>query len=233
MTETPAISGLGYPADNLSRFRYHTGATLRPLRPDEPCPVLFRDLGPTATALFLRGGLRRLAGPLSPIVYMRTAEYEEPYTDYERIGRLVFLRPLALHPWHAGVPTVYVANAARVWDRGATGYVPGDLPLASAAEVARGVKDVGELRDAFGGRSYDEVIAETTLRLERLEREFEAAEELAAPVRAALQAKDESVRERMAKYDISESDLCAAWHHVPRERRVRLVEGLRAMARET
>ena len=34
-----------------------------------------------------------LAGPPSPITYMRTEAYVEPYTDHERIGRLVFLRP--------------------------------------------------------------------------------------------------------------------------------------------
>src|SRR3954469_18418646 len=90
----------GYPASNLSRFRYHTGATLRPLRPDEPCPVLFRDLGVDATLLFLQGELVRLAGPLSPVIYMRTPDYVEPYTDHEAVGRLIFLRPLGVQPWH-------------------------------------------------------------------------------------------------------------------------------------
>src|SRR6476660_5579182 len=98
-------------ADDLSAFRWHTGATLRPLAPGEPCPGLFRDIGPLALALFLRGKLPRLAGPLSPIVYMRTADYVEPYTDFERTGRLVLLRPLALGPWHSGVPHIYVSRA--------------------------------------------------------------------------------------------------------------------------
>jgi hypothetical protein len=30
---------------DLRRFSYHTGAPLRALEPQEPCPVLFRDLG--------------------------------------------------------------------------------------------------------------------------------------------------------------------------------------------
>src|SRR5437764_15080723 len=81
-----------YPADDLAGFRWHTGATLRPVAQAEACPVLFRDIGPEALALFLRRRLRRLAGPMSPLVYMRTAEYTEPYTDYERTGRLVLLR---------------------------------------------------------------------------------------------------------------------------------------------
>src|SRR5262245_45390935 len=117
MHETPAAFNEAdhntrrYPADDLSGFRWHTGATLRPLGPEEVCPVLFRDIGPAALALFLRGRLRRLAGPMSPLVYMRTAEYVEPYTDHERTGRLVFLRPLLLHPWHAGTGHVHVARA--------------------------------------------------------------------------------------------------------------------------
>ena len=79
--------------DDLSGFRWHTGATLRPVGDGEACPALFRDVGPAALALFLRGTLPRLAGPLSPIVYTRTAQYAEPYTDYEKTGRLVILRP--------------------------------------------------------------------------------------------------------------------------------------------
>src|SRR5262245_4268921 len=102
---TPLFQG-----ENLARFRYHTGATLRPLAPDEPCRVLFRDVGPLAAADFLRGRLRRLAGPLAPILYTRTADYREPYVDHGRVGRLVFLRPKALNPWDSGVPTVYVAS---------------------------------------------------------------------------------------------------------------------------
>ena len=43
---------------DLSRFRYHTGATLRRVEEEETCPVLFRDIGPAALATFLRGGLR-------------------------------------------------------------------------------------------------------------------------------------------------------------------------------
>src|SRR3954469_6225574 len=104
MRERPA-------ADDLSGYRWHTGATLRPVNPGEGCPVLFRDIGPAALALFLRGRLPRLAGPPSPIVYMRTAEYVEPYTDFEQTGRLALLRPLGLRPWHSGLPHVYVARA--------------------------------------------------------------------------------------------------------------------------
>src|SRR6478609_6259423 len=115
--------------DDLSGFRWHTGATLRPLAAGEPCPVLFRDIGPAALALFLRGQLPRLAGPLSPLVYLRTAAYVEPYTDFETTGRLVVLRPLALQPWHAGTPHVYVARARPGVDFGVVGFIPGDISL--------------------------------------------------------------------------------------------------------
>jgi hypothetical protein len=68
--------------ENLARFRYHTGATLRRLAPEEPCPRLYRDIGPQAMARFLAGRLERLAGPLAPILYSRTAAYREPYRDH-------------------------------------------------------------------------------------------------------------------------------------------------------
>src|SRR5262249_40825650 len=163
--ETPArfneAGARRYPADDLSGFRWHTGATLRPVRPGEACPVLFRDIGPAALALFLRGRLRRLAGPLSPLVYLRTADYTEPYTDYERTGRLVALRPLLLHPWHAGAPHVYVARAVPGVDATTVGFVPGEVPLAEAARLAHELENVGQLREAFGGRAYDDAVAES------------------------------------------------------------------------
>src|SRR5262249_8306696 len=118
--------------DDLSRFRYHTGASLRPVGPDEAYPVLFHDLGPVALARHLRGQLPRLAGPLTPLLYMRTLAYREPYVDHEQIGRLMFLRPRALGAWHAGIPEVYVARATRPVAADAVGYVPGSIPLARA-----------------------------------------------------------------------------------------------------
>src|SRR4051812_10889489 len=142
------------PADPLARYRSHTGADLRPIGPDEPCPILFRDVGPAALARFLRGELRRLAGPYTPITYLRTAAYEEPYTDHEAIGRLVFLRPLCLHPWHSGVPSIYVARATRTGDPATIGFAPGALPLAEVARRAAEVTDVSGLREVLGGRHH-------------------------------------------------------------------------------
>src|SRR5262245_2252788 len=96
------------PGEDLSRFRYHTGATLRRLEEGEPCRLLFRDVGPWAMAQFLRGRLKRLAGSFAPILYSRTADYRENYVDYEPVGRLVFLQPKLLKPWDSGVPTIFV-----------------------------------------------------------------------------------------------------------------------------
>src|SRR5690348_13834364 len=110
--------------DDLSRFRYHTGATLRRLAPDEPCPRLYRDIGPEAMARFLAGRLGRLAGPMAPILYSRTAAYREPYRDHEPIGRLAFLRPRELRPWSSGVAEVYVAPVGCDARTVAVGFLP-------------------------------------------------------------------------------------------------------------
>lgn len=221
---------IAYPAQDLSRFRYHTGATLRSLRPDEPCPVLFRDLGVDATILFLGKDLQRLAGPLSPIVYMRTEGYVEPYTDHEHIGRLVFLRPLQLRPWHSGIDPIYVASASAVVDYATIAFVPGEVALADAATMAADVVKVEEWRETLGGRIYDEALSGTRDRLIRLQGELAATEEQAGPLRACLQSADrkdrEIAREEMLRLGLTESDLCTAWHHLPRTRRESLTAAL-------
>ena len=235
MHETPAAfneaeSARRYPADDLSGFRWHTGATLRPVLEAEACPVLFRDIGPVALALFLRRQLRRLAGPMSPLVYMRTAEYVEPYTDHERIGRLVLLRPLQLHPWHAGTPHVYVARARQGVDLRTVGFVPGEVPLPQAARLAREAEDVEQLREVLGGRSYDEAAAESLLALDRLGEELARTEVRAAPLRRLLQSPERGERERaraeMGRVGLNEADLCSAWHHLAREQRGWIAEAL-------
>jgi hypothetical protein len=223
-------AGPAYPADQLAGYSYHTGARLRPLGQAEVCPVLFRDLGPVAMGRFLRGELRRLAGLLTPLTYLRTDDYVEPYTDYERIGRLIFLRPLELHPWHAGVPFVYVARATRTADPATVGFVPGDVDLAAARRLALDLPDTRALRDALGGRLYDEAVTDTRRRLEELAAELEQTERAGGPLRQALQAADprrkDWARETMRRLGIDENDLCAAWHHLPRERRGWMKEAL-------
>lgn len=221
------------PTDDLSGFRWNTGATLRPIAPGEPVPVLFRDVGPAALALFLRGTLPRLAGPLSPIVYMRTADYAEPYTDFERTGRLVILRPLSLAPWHSGVPHIYVSRARPGVDGDTIGFVPGGVPLSEAARVVSGATDVRELREAFGGRVHDDAVEESLSQLDRLAVELARTEAVADPLRKRLHSANRDARERakavMARVGLTESDVCTAWHHLPRERRAWIEEALQGL----
>jgi hypothetical protein len=216
------------PTEDLRRFRYHTGATLRPLASDEPCPVLFRDVGPEAMSLFLRGKLARLAGPFSPITYMRTAEYREPYTDHGRIGRLVFLNPKELVPWHSGVETIYVAHASRTTSPLTLGFVPGEIPLRDAARILNGVADIHGLKDAVGPAFFREAMAETLDRLDRLNAELAETEAYAEPLRRLLQSGDDRARDKaleiMRRSGVTEKDLCTAWHHLPADRRMELRE---------
>jgi hypothetical protein len=237
MRQTPEeyrASGGRYPADDLSEFRWNTGATLKPVAAGEPCPVLFRDIGPAALALFLRAKLPRLAGPLSPIVYMRTADYAEPYTDHEKTGRLAILRPLELGAWHSGQPHIYVSRAQMGVDFDTIGFVPGDVPLSEAARLVEDATDTRELREALGGRIHDEAVAESLEQLDRLAEELTRTEELADPLRKLLHSADrenrERAREAMARLGLTESDLCTAWHHIPRDRRAWIEEALREIA---
>jgi hypothetical protein len=228
MTMIP-IPDLG---EDLSRFRYHTGATLRPLAPDEPCRLLFRDIGPSAMALFLRGKLKRLSGPYAPILYARTADYREPYVDHEPIGRLVFLRPKLLRPWDSGVPTIFVASLHQCVDPDTIGFVAPHVDLHAAERLLRGAENIASLRDALGGHSYDDVIGEMILSLDRLNSEQAETEIWAEPIRRKLQsrhrAESEWAKNLLRQHGLTESDLCTAWHHLPRQRR----ELVRAAATE-
>jgi len=219
-----------YPGENLARFRYHTGATLRPVAPDEPCPALFRDIGPVAMAKFLRGQLQRLAGPFAPILYTRTADYQEPYVDHEPVGRLVFLQPKTLQPWHSGIPTILVASIQQCVDPRTIGFIPAHIDLREADSRLGGIDNVADLRAAFAGRQYDETIRETIAALDRVNNEHAETERWAEPLRRRLQshrlAESESARDWMSRHAVLESDLCTAWHHLPRERRDRLRDAL-------
>src|SRR6476660_2399653 len=137
---------MGEPEVNLARFRYHTGATLRPLAPGEPCPRLYRDIGPEAMACFLAGRFARLAGPLAPILYSRTADFQEPYRDYEPVGRLVFLRPHELRPWFSGITNVYVASVPRDVASVTVGFLPAHVDPLCAEALLAGVTCLLELR---------------------------------------------------------------------------------------
>jgi hypothetical protein len=216
--------------DDLRRYRFHTGAELRPLAPDEACPVLFRDLGTAALARYLRGTLPRLAGPLTPLLYARTVEFKEPYIDFERTGRVVFLRPRKVQFWHSGVEHIFVARATRSVDWGEVAFCPGEIELARVASLAREVKSAAELREALGGRHYDEQRQNSLEQLDRLNVELEQSERAAMPLRRMLQSRSsddrQRARERLSELALDENDLCTAWHHLPRARRDAVLQAL-------
>jgi hypothetical protein len=214
----------------VREHRWHVGASIRRLLPDEPRPVLFRDLGPAATVTFLQGRLRCLSGR-SPVVYLRTSDWTEPYVDHEAIGRLVVLRPDVIEPWATGLAHVYVASVHHLPCSEHLGFVPGEVPLAQAASELAGVRQPAVLREIFGGKIYDEALQHTLHRLQDLCGELQRAERLAEPLRRALQSGGEA-RQRalstMERMELTEQDLCAAWHHLPRDRRGHLLEVLHA-----
>ena len=119
-------------------------------------------------------------------------------------------------------------------DFATVGFVPGEIPLTEAARRLSGATDTRELRDALGGRIHDEAVAESLHSLGRLAEELAASERHAEPLRKASQSSDRGVKERardeMARVGLTESDLCTAWHHIPRERRGWIADTLRAVS---
>lgn len=211
------------PRENLARFRWHTGAEPTPVAAEESVPILFRDIGPEAMAQFLKSGLKRLAGPMTPITYLRTAEYREPYTDYARIGRLALLQPLEVQPWHSGLEHIFISGASRMPTSDSLGFIPGTLPLPQAAQMVAAVRNCEELREVLGGRDYDHLQKESLAQLEELNCDCSASEQWGIPCRRVFQTGSEDMRQELAtelaRFGLGESDLCTAWHHLPVERR--------------
>jgi len=217
--------------DDLTRYRWHTGARLRVVREDERLPVLFRDVGPVALHRFLSDGLVRLAGPQTPLLYMRTADFVEPFVDYARTGRLVFLRPRSVRPWHSGVSGVYVARADRMPPESTLAYVPGDVDF--HAIVDAGVASVAALREHLGGHEYDQRSQHDKAQLQHLNAAARRSEARAGPLRRALQSQHRD-RRRLARRVMDEAGLddqalCAAWHHLPETTRTRVDSALGAI----
>jgi hypothetical protein len=181
-------------------------------------------------ASFLAGRLTRLAGPLAPILYSRTAVFQEPYRDFEHVGRLVFLKPHELRPWFSGIAHVYVASVPRDVATVTLGFLPAHIDPACAESLLAGVASLVDLRDALGGRVYDEAVLDTRASLERLNRELTETEALAQPLRRRLQSREPGLalaaRDWLARRGLEETDLCGSWHHLPRERRARLRDAL-------
>jgi hypothetical protein len=214
------------PPDNsldLAGVRFHTGATPRPLGEGERCPPLFRDLGPLGMQLYLSGELRRLAGPMAPILYLRTARYVEPYEDADEIGRLAILVPSRLTPWHAGSGDVFVTRAHLAPDPAHMVVVPTAWSFGAEAERLDGLPDADAVREVIGWQVHREMCEDLLARTTCLIAAQEASEQRARPVRRMLQTGTPGQRERirasMREKGVSERDLCSAWHHVPAARR--------------
>ena len=214
--------------DRLERFRWHTGADPRPIGDDETIPVLFRDIGPVAMQQFLSGHLTRLAGPMTPITYLRTADYVEPYTDYGRIGRLVLLQPATLFPWHSGVRNIYISKASRMPEKDTMAFIPSSWTLQEAAAALANVGSVNELRDIVGWNEYAEQQSETLASLQQLNNDHQTCEKHALRLRLAFQTGSlktkQQLREQLLSEGLDEADLCTAWHHLSEGRRARMLQ---------
>jgi hypothetical protein len=208
---------------DLSDLGWHTGGDVRALAAGEAAPLLFRDLGPAATALLLGGALPRLAGPTSPVTYLRTAAYREPFVEHGHFGRVALLPAAGVTVWHAGVAEVYIADPELAVDPRAMELVPDDADLARLAREAAVMRDAGELREHLGGARHDAWKADTAGRLRGFAAELAAVERHLAPLRGDFQSLRQDRRDRaraiMAARGLTEVDLCAAWHHLAPARR--------------
>jgi hypothetical protein len=177
--------------------------------------------------------MSQLGGRWSPVVYLRTADWVEPYTDHGRVGRLVLLRPQAIEPWRSGAEHVYVAPRGLPWRAAAVAFVPGAAPTARLQAEAAHLRRPEEVRETLGGRAYDEAVAGTRARIASLTASHARSERIAGPLRERLQsggptARD-AARRALAAAGITEEDLCAAWHHLSDDRRAHLAGALQAM----
>ena len=74
---------------DLRRYRWHTGAELREVEPDEPLEPLFRDIGTDALAVFLRGELpvtQVTLAELDRVLGTLYAQVEQCFQALLRIG---------------------------------------------------------------------------------------------------------------------------------------------------
>ena len=136
--------------ENLARFRYHTGATLRRLAPGGALPApLSRHRaggdGPLSGRSARAARWPAGADPLQP----DCGVFQEPYRDYEPVGRLVFLKPRELRPWFSGVANVYVASVPRDVASVTVGFLPAHVdPGLRRSSLGGGRELVGPARRA-------------------------------------------------------------------------------------
>ena len=218
---------------NLRKYRWHVGTTPFPCSDSEPRPLLYRDVGLEGLDLFLRDKLRRLAGPLSPVTYVRTSAYREPYVDEENTARLVVLPSSSLPLWHSGQKDIYLLPADIAISNLQLALAPGDVPRSEIDHRLQDACSTMEAREALGGQIYDEYIHEHREHIHKLLKERSAQESFSSRLRRQFQSgcaeEQARIREWLLRHDLSENDLTAAFHHVPRKKR----NILTALARAT
>lgn len=128
------------------------------------------------------------------------------------------------------MPTIFVSSLREEVDRRTIGFVAPHIDLANAECMLRGATDVDALRESFGRMCYDDSVSATLTHLDQVNRECDESEKWAEPLRRKLQSRDraqgEWAQEWLAARGLSKSDLCSAWHHLPRDRRAWLRENL-------
>jgi len=194
------------------------GSAHRPLLPDEPCPTLYRDVGPQALGAFLEGALSRYAGPANEWLYLHDASHALHTRAADEFGFLAFLQPLALGPWR-GRPGIWVAEADRLAP--GVGFVPYGEELTALDVRLEAVSDAAGLRDVVP--DYDDRTAAAQSRLRSYLEDHAFVERQAAPLRAMLDGgnvrRRDELRRILAREGVTEKDLRAPWFHLSSERR--------------
>lgn len=238
MRETPAefLRRTGHPVPDadVSIAGELLGTVPRPPREDEPCPTLYRDVGPQALAAWLEGGLARLEGPASECIFLRDATLPGYSACVEQFGVLVFLQPLALGPWLSGQDGIWVAENGRLPPAETMGFVPGGTDLKALDPKLLSAATRDELREACGD-DYDARVEASRRALAGYLEEWRVVERLSAPIRAALDGPDSQrrgeVQGQLDARGLSEKDLRAPWFHLAPERRAEVLPLLSEVAK--
>jgi hypothetical protein len=211
------------PTGNLSEAAGLLGLGARPPREDEPCPNLYRDVGPQALSRFLAGKLRRLEGPEARCIFMQDATLPGWSPCARELGLLVLLQPLSVGPWLSGQDGIWVAERGRMAPTGTIGFVPGDMDLRELDRSIEDAKTVADLREALGGAEYDEQVEQSRWAIAGYLDELSEVARRSAPLCAALRSSDPQGRERtlqlLESAGLYEKDLMAPWFQLSKERR--------------
>jgi hypothetical protein len=238
MRESPraftARTGAPPPTTDVRIASQALATTARPLADDEPCPTLFRDVGPQALQAFLDGKLARLEGPSSPCVFLRDASLPGFTGVVRELGVLVFLQPLQLGPWRSSQPGIWVSELGRMPPAETLGFVPRVESIAQVEAQLGDAADVAAMREALGGARYDEQVSEAKRALGQYLETWRHIERAATPWRMILAGNSEAERRAalaaLAREGVSERDLSVPLFLLPAARRAELAATLSSLA---